>query len=101
MTIRLKHFSTKTKKITEKTMKVRIAYCIQNQGDGSYSPLFYNTIKEANKVEEWELEHGEPICESTGWVDLEFDDSGNLLNGDKTAEQMEAERLNDIRLYGQ
>lgn len=65
-------------------MKVRVYYFVDNNGDGSASPLFFSTFEEALAYEEAMDEAcGDNFTEGPGSADLEFDDEGQLLNGTK------------------
>ena len=64
-------------------MKVTLGVWIKNLGDGSASPKFFNSEKEArayaDKHEE-KCDWAERMCDDTMSVTLEFDDDGKLLN---------------------
>lgn len=60
-------------------MKVRIWCYIENQGDGSAVPRFFNSKQ---KAEAFAKNDNERYCEDIQYRDLEFDTQGKLLNPD-------------------
>ena len=65
-------------------MKVTLGVYIENLGDGSAWPRFFNTEEEAEVYAQQQEEEycAERMCDDTGVVTLVFDEEGNLLNSD-------------------
>lgn len=59
-------------------MKTRVWIYMQNNGDGSSSPIFFRSEENAEK---YASNHYERNCDDIDWHDLEFDENGLLLNG--------------------
>ncbi len=57
-------------------VKVKFWYYMQNNGDGSASPLFFNSEKAAEAYAE---NDNERYCDDISFEELEFDIGGNLL----------------------
>lgn len=69
-----------------KVIKVKIWVYMQNNGDGSGSPKFFNSSEAAEKYAE---DDNERMCEDIDCHTLEIDENGNLLNPDKRDEDDE------------
>jgi hypothetical protein len=66
----------------------RVYYLIQDNGDGSSTPLFFATQEEADAYEQAGNEAFEFFGDGVSYKDFDFDEDGNLVNGHEPYESL-------------
>jgi hypothetical protein len=65
-------------------MKARVWMYAENSGDGSVNVRFFASKKDAETyATKDEEDYGDRFCDDISYQDLEFDESGTLLNPSK------------------
>lgn len=71
-------------------------YSVQNGGDGSAYPSFFESAELAELDQQWEADYGEGWGEScTGKITLESDSPISVVGKDVTTKQSLIDRLNE------